>query len=303
MTTTRRIAAAGTLVLAAAALAGCASVDTAPDQVALHYAGGGVMDSRKFVKCVGPSTLKNFQGAGENFYYYPAGRRTFKFSTDAGSDAGPLTASTSDEQEITVKGTITFTLNPSCRAFTDGGGKHWPGGKLQKFHELIGAKNWNGHRAYSTEPGEDPGAGWDAMIGVYIKDVADRAVDNEALKYRREQLYNNARDKAHWEKDVIAAIPGLVKAQAGEDFFVINNVVLQKPDISDVLKAQLANKQAAVLRSQTAETDKATATKFPGGITGYLNYQRQLAVNKAIESGQVKVLPVPQGSDIIVAPN
>lgn len=286
------------LVLAGAALtmAGCSSVDTAPDQVALHYAGGGVADERRFETCVGSSELHNFDGVGETYAYYPTGQRAFKFSTDEGADAGPLTASTRDQQELVVRGVITFTLNTSCKPFTDADGRRWPGGKLQKFHELIGRK----FSAAADGPDVEPPAGWDKLLGVYIKDIADRAIDNEALRYGWEQLYNDAAKKAQWEKDVIAAIPDLVKRQAGEDYFTINSIVLQKPDIADVLKGQLAAKQAAVLRGQASEVDKATAKNWPGGISAYLDYQRQLAVNKAIEEGKVKVLPIPQGSAVIV---
>lgn len=286
------IAAAAAALLTSAA---CSSVNTDPGQVALHYS-GGEYSSQKYQKCIGTSTRKNNQGVDENFYYYPAGQRTFKFSTDAGSDSGPLTASTKNQQELVVKGTITFTLNTSCDKFKDSAGKTWPGGKLQKFHETIGAKKWAGGHAYST--GGAPGDGWDAMIGVYIKDVADRAIDNEALKYSWAELYNDSAKKSQWERDVIDAIPGLVKEQAGEDFFKINNIVLQKPDISGALKAQLTEKEAAILRGQAAGVDKDTAKNWPGGIQAYLDYQRNLAVNKAIESGQVKVIPVPQGAAI-----
>lgn len=295
----RTITLAALAVLALAGLTACSSVNTDSGQAALHY-NGGEYSSKKFDACVPPSTRRNNQGWSELFFYYPQGRRDFTFSADSGADSGPLTASTKDQQELTVRGTISFTLNTSCATFTDAAGKEWKGGKFQKFHETIGSKNWGGHRAYSTDEDAEHGAGWDDLIGVYIKNVADRAIDNEALKYTWAELYNNSAKKAQWEKDVVGAIPDLVKRQAGEDFFTINSIVLQKPDISEVLKVQLAEKQAAILRGDAAEQDKLTAKNWPGGINAYNEYQRQRSVNKAIEGGQVKVIPIPQGSSIIV---
>jgi hypothetical protein len=282
--------------LTALAAAGCSTVNTAPDQIALHYSGGS-FSSQTFKECISPGT-RNVNGPGEHYFYYPTGQRTFKFSDDAGSDSKPLTASTKDQQELVVKGTITFTLNTSCDKFTDSTGREWPGGKLQKFNDTIGRK----YSAYATEGNVEPGDGWDQMLGVYIKDIADRAIDNEALKYGWESLYNDVSSKAKWEQDVIGAIPALVKAQAGEDFFTINNVVLQKPDISSALKEQLAAKQAAVLRGQAAQVDQKTAESWPGGIAAYLAYQQQLAINKAITDGKVQILPVPQGVGINITP-
>lgn len=287
------LAVCGLAVVGVSATA-CSVANTAPDQVALHYS-GGTFSSQKFQNCVDPGTRKTY-GAGDKYFYYPTGQRTFKFSNDGGSDTKPLTASTKDQQELSVSGTITFTLNTSCEKFKDSTGREWPGGMLQKFNDTVGRK----FQAYSSDGGSEPGSGWDKMLSVYIKDTTDRAVDNEALKYGWEDLYNNVETKTQWEKDVVSKIPDLVKQLSGDDFFTINSVLLQKPDISSVLKEQLAAKQAAILRGQAAAQDQKAAENWPGGIQAYLAYQQQLAINKAITDGKVQVIPIPQGSGVIV---
>lgn len=88
----------------------------------------------------------------------------------------------------------------------------------------------------------------------------------------------------------------------GVDLITINSVLLQKPGIQPDLMQGLTDKQAAELRSQAAEVDKEAAANFPGGIPGYQAYQQQQAVNEAIKSGKVQVIPVPQGSPVIVSP-
>lgn len=319
------VAAGACTVSLAAALGACSSVSTSPSQAALHYK-AGPMSAQVFKNCVVGSQLQ-YDGPADRHYYYPAGLRTFKFSNDDGSDAPPLQTTSSDGQTLDVSGTITFELNTSCVPFDDvqldGKGKpvidpktgkpivlkHWPGGPLQKFHETIATQD----QAYSEDDSVEPGDGWRKVLGKYLKDTTDRTVDNEALKYGWSALYNDPVTKAKWEQDVVTQIPSLIHNQTGGDFFLIRNIILQKPQISGGLQGELLNKQAAELRAQTAETDKAAALKFPGGIQAYLEYQRKLANIKgdqevksataeAIKNGNVKVIPVPQGSDVIVNP-
>lgn len=289
----RRIAPLALLVALGAAACGTVAIP-APDQKALVFDGGVVVSAaQKFKKCLDPATRER-QGSGDKVFYYPAGLRSYKFSSDEGSDAGPLTASTRDSIDLVVKGTVSFTLNPDCSKYTDAAGKEWPGGKLQKFHDTIGRK----FGAFTEEENTEPSDGWDRMIGTYIKDVVDRAVDNEAIKYGWAELYGDTSKKAQWERDVISAIPALVKAQAGEDFFTVNNITLQKPDLPEGLKNQLRQTQEAVERGKTSAVDRETAAKWPGGPAAYAAYQRQLAINKAIAEGKVKIIPVPEGVSV-----
>ena len=280
--------------------AACSSVDTDPTQTSLHY-NGGSYSSQTFQDCYGPSK-RDYNGPGDHYVYYPVGQRSYKFSNDPGADTKPLTASTKDTQELSVSGTVIFTLNTSCDAITDSSGRKWPGGMLQKFHETIGGKDYNGRHAYNTVGGRGVGDGWEDLLATYIKDAADRAIDNEALKYGWEELYNDPAKKAQWERDVIKAIPGLIKQLAGDDYFTVSGIILQKPDISQTLKDQLTAKQAAILRGQAAAEDQKVAENWPGGIRAYLAYQQQLAVNKAIADGKIEILPVPQGVEVNITP-
>lgn len=301
----RRIALAGALAALALGATACSGVNTAPDQTALHYSGGSY-SSQKFVECFDPGVRKNNIGVDEGVFYYPVGLRTYTFAganpkeaAALGADAPALSTSTKDQTELSVRGTITFTLNTSCKKYTDEAGRVWPGGILQKFHDTIGRHDG----AAATEDGVGPPDGWRIMLAVYMRNVADRAIDNEALKYGWDELYNDASKKAAWERDVVKAIPGLIRKQAGEDYFKIDNILLQKPEIPGALRAQLTDKQAATLRAQTADIDKLTAQRWPGGPAAYAQYQRQQSVNKAIEKGDVKVIPVPDGATLNIPAN
>lgn len=72
--------------------------------------------------------------------------------------------------------------------------------------------------------------------------------------------------------------------------------------IAPQLQNGLTDKEAASLAAQAAEVDKQAAAQFPGGVAGYQAYRQQQAINEAIKSGKVQILPVPQGTSVIVQP-
>jgi hypothetical protein len=292
----RPVLALGVAIAAVAVVfvSGCSEADTSPSQKALHYS-NGPFSSRTFQDCVDPGSLK-YQGVSDDHFYYPVGQRTLNFSHDEGADSPPLTITSRDGQVMEVSGILAFHLNTSCEPYTDKAGKRWDGGILQKFHETIAAQD----AAYATSGGAEPGGGWDQVVNKYVRNPAERGVSNEALNFGWQDLFEKSDAKAAWEKASVTEIPRLVLEQTGEPFFVIDSVLLQKPDPSPTLKTELGNNQAAALRAQTAATDQAAAANFPGGIGAYIAYQGQLAVNKAIADGKVQVLPVPQGSPVII---
>lgn len=280
-------------ILAAVTVAGCSVADTSPSQVALHYS-NGPFSSRVFQDCVDPGNLK-YQGVNDDHFYYPVGQRTLNFNRDGG-DLPPLTITSNDGQVMDVNAIVAFHLNTSCAPLTERSGRMWPGGVLQKFHETIAAQD----QAYATSGGSEPGPGWDNALRKYVAAPIERGVSNEALGFGWLPLFTDPATKAKWEQQSVTEIPKLVLAQTGEPYFIIDSILLQKPVPAGNLQAELGNNQAAHLRASTANTDKAAAADFPGGIQAYIDYQRQLAVNKAITDGKVSILPVPAGSPVIV---
>lgn len=274
-------------------LTGCSIANPTSSEVSLQY-GAGPFDSRKFVEC---EDARDVSDVNDDHYYYPKGQRDFTFGHDQNLDSAALTSTTSDSQEIQVQGTVKFTLNTSCEPFTDPSGKVWPGGKMQMAHELILFK----YNAAPVDGGEPMPKGWSEFLRAYVGAALDRATDNEALKYPWQKLYADTAAKAQWEKDVLAQLPEILKGLTqGVDLITINSVLLQKPSIQPALVTGLTDKQAAELRAQAADVDKQAAANFPGGIPGYQAYQQQQAVNEAIKSGKVQVIPIPAGSPVIV---
>lgn len=277
--------------------AGCSIANTTASEVALQYE-GGPFDSKAYYACI-PDATREINDVNDTYVYYPLGQRDFSFGDERGADSAAITSTTKDSQEIHVSGTIKFTLNTSCKEFTDPSGKTWPGGVLQFFHELIAAK----YTAGNTEGGQPTNKGWNQMMRNYIGAAVKRAADNEALNYGWQQLNADQATKARWEHDVLKQLPAVLKSLTqGVSVFKIDAVLLQKPRIPSILADGLSQKQAAQLRADAVEVDKQAAANFPGGIQAYQNYQEQQAINEAIKAGKVAVLPVPQGSPVIVQP-
>jgi hypothetical protein len=281
-------------VASALVLTGCSIANPDTSHIGLHYTNGAFSD-RNFEYCVSGGT-KNTGGAGDDDFYYPAGRRTFTFSKADGSEMGPIGVNTSGGQvELQEEGQLTFHLNTDCNTYTDAQGKEWKGGRMQKLHETIGRQA----SAFTTDEDKDAGDGWKAFLIQYLGGVVNKALDNEGQKDEWMGLYGKADTRAAWEKRVKDSIPALIKAQLGDDLIIVESAQLQTPQIPDSLKSEMEKQQAAVLRKTTSELDKANAQQF-SSFQEYLNYQQALAVNEAIKNGKANINISTPGQSIIV---
>lgn len=93
-------AAVATLLSALFATAGCTTVSTDSDQVALHY-DAGAFSSTTYQECV-KNNNRTWDGLGEDYYKYPAGQRNFDFTGGDDSESAPYTVVSKDNQELTV---------------------------------------------------------------------------------------------------------------------------------------------------------------------------------------------------------
>lgn len=299
--TGKRIGISLGIVVGALIIAGCSTVSTGASEVALEY-GGGSFDSANFVKCFGNGYKSTTEGASDVYRYYPTGQRDFSFGDDDGMDMASLTSTTKDSQTVKVTGTIKFTMNLSCNEFKDTTGKTWPGGTAQYFHELIGAKDYNGKFAYNEEGSQSYGDGWRLMLRQYMGFAGNRVVDDNALDYNQAQLIGDRVSKDKWEKDVLDNLPEtLKKMTGGVEIFKINSVLLQRPDVAAKIADANSEKEAARIRSEATEIDKQTALNFPGGMPAYQQYLNQQAQNEALKEAarNGKAFPIPYGSPLI----
>lgn len=293
----RRLLRVGSITVAVAAVvlaAGCSEADTAPNTTGMNIA-NGPFSAATVSGCVPPSTLK-YEGAFDDQVYFPEGQRPLNFSNDPNADFPPLSITTNDSVVLPINAVVTFHLNTSCKPYTDANGVYWPYGILQKFYSQVALQD----QAFATHGDQEPGPGWDKMLATRIAAPIERAISNQALNFSSTQLTTDPAAKALWEQQVMAEIPKVVKQVTGEDYLLVDGVLIQKPGIPANVQAELLNKKAAEIRAQTSTIDQQAAANFPGGLTGYLAYLGQQAVNKAIADGKAQIVVNGGGSPLIV---
>lgn len=268
-------------ILAAAAaviLTGCSTVSTDPDQQALHY-DDGMFSSTEFENCVKPSN-RNWDGPGDNHYTYPAGQRTFSFTGRKGSESDAITIKTSDAQELSVKGFVTFELTEDCEA-------------LRKFHESVGSK----YKAYETD-------GWREFLGDYVAVPLNSSMDKAALQFEWRTLYSSNAALTEFEAAVKDSLPDEVQAALGEEFLTIKAVSIETPVPSEALREGLEAKEAAILENDAQKERNATLRTQYDSFRDCKQVlsEESCLILKLAEQGSIPLYPIPAGGGINVAP-
>jgi hypothetical protein len=281
------------LTVAVLAVAGCSGISTQADEVGVHYK-AGPFSATKFANCVGSST-RNYDGPGDAHYIYPAGQRTYDFTGGNGSESGPITVVSKDNQELTVSGVAKFYLDTDCDV-------------LRSFHEQIGLK----YKAYMD--GDSTSPGWDTMLRTYIGQQLKQAMTTAAQRYDWLDLYNDPATRARWEDEVNRLTPQLVTKFAGAEYFKTFSFTLQKPVPTAGLLAGLAAAQEAVLQRRTIENQNASVIaeldqiKSLTNVLGPYGYILYKALKDCEAEGDnaaracPTLLPVPNGTGINVTP-
>jgi hypothetical protein len=283
-------------------LSGCSQVSTTPGEVAVHYEDNPIIPtSKSYLDCFGPSH-QEFTGVGDDFYYYPAGERTYKFSLDEGADGAPVKI-VKNNVTLLISGVATFSLNPDCKT-------------LQTFHEKIGLKQWNGHYAYIEGDNYD---GWNAMLDVYIEQAIQSAASASASNDKTStylDIYNGT-GRGNFETDMSKQLPVFAQQLSGGNFFInfrltVNKPILESAALKDSLTGReiaKAENDAQLQRNATVNTelDSIKAIVAVLGQAGYIDYQKNKLTEKqldllsqAIAKGNITVLPVPQGSNVTI---
>lgn len=145
--------------------AGCASVSTDADEVAIAYSGGPIQGTH-YKDTFGPGSGLKWLGMNDTSYSYPTTTRNYIISKNAneGDRAGEdfVRATTYDRIEVDWEVAVFFKLNTA---------------KMRSFHENVGLKfhAWNG--------GDCPDAdmdGWDCMLDQTFRPQLENAIQRES---------------------------------------------------------------------------------------------------------------------------
>jgi hypothetical protein len=270
-----------TVVVAALGLTGCSFADTQPDTVAVHQNGSILIPTdRTLAKdCVGTSSSA-YLGLGDEAFYYPAGQRTYAFSSDNGADHAPFEITTSDNQRMTVSGVLTFFLNTDCA-------------ELKKFHTEVGRKNWAGQPAFIAQEG-DPFTGWDAMLDITLGQPLQAVLNANSQQYKTLDLYKSEVTRTKLEQAVVTSLPASVSKAAGGDYFIRYTLTIQRPvppkNTIEALEREAnatAQKKAVIRENETAREQYRTVVEcMKLGIS-----EDQCVLIYGMNSGKVQVLP------------
>lgn len=155
------------IVLLGAALAGCASVNTAADEVCLAYSGGPV-EGTKYQGTYGPGSGLKWQGVADKSYCYPTTTRDYIVSSAAneGDRAGVdhITATSYDKIEVKWEVAVYFKLNTAE-------------GMIRKFHENSGLK----FHAWKDD-------GWDELLNNTLRQQLENAIQRESRLISSDEL-------------------------------------------------------------------------------------------------------------------
>lgn len=260
---------------AALTLSGCSIVNTAPDEVALHYS-AGPFSATTFDNCVEPGQ-RNIDGPADQHFPYPAGQRSFVFddSDNEAKDSGSFSAPSKDQVLLTLSGQVTFELNTDCDT-------------LREFHEKIGLKD-----------------DWTAILKTYFSQPLNRALTDATQQFNWGDLYSNVDGAAaKWEAKVKELLPNYIKQATGGEYFINVSTTLQKPAVSPELQSAIEATQQAVQQNRaqqernvqvTSELQSIRELVAVLGPEGYNTYQ-------AIKDGRIQVVTIPQGGAINVTP-
>lgn len=272
------------LAVVIAALTGCTSVATEPDQQGLLYQGGPA-EGRSFETCVKPATTEYGDVIGGAGYVYPAGTRTYTF--DDPGDRPAIDIADKDGQPLTVSGILTFTLPNDCKV-------------LQKFHERIGLKYG------ASDEGVEQ---WGDLLNDYLGQPLRAAMRDVAGKYAWRDLYSNPTVQDEFAAEVKEQLPKYVEDLAQGNYFTELTLLPQAAVPGGALLKQIEEQNTQTERLNTIEAQRLALEQEKAqieelvrilGPQGYILYRQQIQCEEGGNCPQF--VPIPQGSNLSITP-
>lgn len=245
------------VVALALALSSCSiSGDTVtdPSMQTLRYT-GGFAQGQKYKSCLEPGTKLN---TDDHLYPYPTTQREDVWDTDNynqgsnSADHADLKVVDKDGIPVNVKMKVQFFLNTDCKP-VDAAGRHFKGGTLQAFHELIGKTR----HAYFNDNGTY-GNGWLWAMDNYISSPVQAYVRDAMRASGAEDEWRKPEIRLNVQDDLQKKIAGLVNdgMQTDLQFYKDFKVTIFSITPDDEFLDKYKSRQAAQIEAQTAEANK-----------------------------------------------
>lgn len=277
----------GLLAATLLAIAGCSTYTTGPDEVAIHQDGGPI--AGKSIKGCQDPGVKEYDNFADAHFSYPSRQVTWDFTNAEKGEADPVSVTDSEGVTLHVPGITTFSLNIECE-------------NLKEFHRRIGLK----YEAYTKE-------GWNDMLRAYMGNPLEKALDQASQRYTWRELLQDEKVRDEWEAEVGKLARGYAQDQAGADYFCSPTytgdgecgdfaLTLQKPILPESISDALAQTAAEIELKNQAENAQERIDVEAESLKALVDVlgPEAAVLYQAIKEGQVNVVPVPAGSDILV---
>jgi regulator of protease activity HflC (stomatin/prohibitin superfamily) len=276
-------------VLAVVALAGCGTLDSGVEHLTLRY-GGGITEEKDYKGLVPPGTTNQFvfgSGTGDALYHYPRTQRSWIAGETDGGDRPPVEIVTADGVRMKVDYALYFRLNPEE-------------GVLRRFHEDIGLKEG----AWTEE-------GWLEMLRTYFDAPITRQLEAVGLNYTSADLRSNEATRREFATTISEQATSEIERVVGGPYFCgpdqdgCGNISFEvgRPELvnTGIVEAEEGRRIATLEADAQEERNRRVLTELEATreeveVLGPEAY----ALVKAIESGKVTFMQLPEGGTVSV---
>jgi hypothetical protein len=281
------------LAIALLSMSACANYATGVDQRAVHEK-AGPFTNPKVEDCKQPGD-RGRDGIADNFYYYPAGPRSWLFDDSpqadyrdaAGNPVGGykvyVKSPTKDEGvagqaiSILMPGEATMTLTDDCDL-------------LKAFHKNFGRK----FAAYSEKKGDSQvSQGFIDFLTAKFSPALQNGLNLALQSSTYDKPVSDANFRQEIQDKVAEDTLKSLNRSLGDDYFTGVTVSLFQPQLPSKIQDAIDQNEAAKQFNTKVETEIATMKQLVKilGPQGYIQY-------KALQDGKITILPVPEGSGV-----
>lgn len=279
-------------------LAGCGALgykSSAVNELCLIYS-GGTWEEKNYKGLLDPGATNEGAGIGSTTYCYRIDQRSYIASAqDERGDTKPVQVAAKGEVEgsvvrMNVEYQLYFTLNQDEDV-------------LRAFHENLGVKT----EAWDEE-------GWVTMLQEYFEPQIERALETAALRHDWRELYADEEARRAFQRDTVTTLQGNIRDVIGGDYFCgpaydgtnecgafTFTVGKPEPVNTDIVAAIESRVEAEERTAAQAQENERIAAQVEGEQRLVDLYGAQGALLlKAIESGKVQIMVIPQGEGVTI---
>lgn len=286
--------------VAVAVLSGCGALgykSSAVNELCLIYS-GGTWEEKEYKGLLDPGSTNEGTGIGSSTYCYRIDQRSYIASAQDGrGDTRPVQVAAKGEVEgsvvrMNVEYQLYFTLNQDEDV-------------IRAFHENLGVK---------TEAWDEDG--WVTMLQEYFEPQIERALETAALRHDWRALYADEEARREFQRDTVSTLQQNIRDVIGGDYFCgpaydgtnecgafTFTVGKPEPVNADIISAIERRVEAEELTAAQAQENERIAAQVEGEERLVELYGAQGALLlKAIESGVVQIMVVPEGGEGVTVP-